>query len=292
MASPPPPPVPSKSGFLEADGHRIWWEYHGGGDREVVCLLNGLAMHTEAWYGFLPQLADRYDVLLYDYPGQGKTEADDVPYFINRFADYLALIADRLSIAKLHVMGISYGGFVALEFGRLHRERLHTLTISGILLSREKLFDMYQDISLRFYGGGDDTFELYTHYMYEKIFGEEFVNRIGASLETMRARFFDRYRNRKRALVRLTEAQNPFFGSLQENMPGYRAIDVPTLVMPGAQDRCIPPWVQRKITDILPNTLWMPIEDAGHVVYIEKTPEFFGTLRRFMASKSLEFATL
>jgi hypothetical protein len=31
---------------------------------------------------------------------------------------------------------------------------------------------MYQDISLRFYRAGPEVFELYTHYMYEKIFGE------------------------------------------------------------------------------------------------------------------------
>jgi 3-oxoadipate enol-lactonase len=285
-----PPPVPSRSGLLQADGHSIWWEYHGDGSREAVCLLNGLAMHTEAWYGFLPQLLPEYDVLLYDYPGQGKTMAEDVPYFIDRFADYLAMIADTLAIERLHVMGISYGGFVALEFGRLHGDRLLTLTISGILLSHEKLFDMYQDISLRFYNSTAEVFEMYTHYMYEKIFGEEFLLKVGPSLESMRARFFDRYKDRKHALVRLTEAQNPFFAALDGNMPGYRAIDVPTLLMPGAQDRCIPPWVQKKITGILPNTRWMPIEDAGHVVYIEKTQQFFEALRAFMSAKSLAFS--
>jgi pimeloyl-ACP methyl ester carboxylesterase len=284
-----PTPIPAKSGHLDADGHRIWWEYHGDGSRETICLLNGLAMHTEAWYGFLPQLLPQYDVLLYDYPGQGKTIAEDVPCYINRFADYLARIADGLGVERLHVMGISYGGFVALEFGRQHRHRLHTLTISGILLSHEKLFDMYQDISLRFYNSGPEVFELYTHYMYEKIFGEDFVLRIGQSLETMRGRFHERYKDRTRALVRLTEAQNPFFGALDENMAGYRAIDVPTLFMPGAQDRCIPPWVQEKVSRILPNTRWMPIEDAGHVVYIEKTSQFFEALRRFMRAKSVDF---
>jgi hypothetical protein len=47
--------------------------------------------------------------------------------------------------------------------------------LSGILLSHEKLFDIYQEISLRFYTVGAELFEVYTHYMYEKIFGEAFA---------------------------------------------------------------------------------------------------------------------
>ena len=30
------------------------WEYVGKGDKEAVCLLNGLAMHTRAWFGIPP----------------------------------------------------------------------------------------------------------------------------------------------------------------------------------------------------------------------------------------------
>ena len=38
--------TPDRSGHLEIDGQRIWWEYHGTGQRDAVVLLNGLAMHT------------------------------------------------------------------------------------------------------------------------------------------------------------------------------------------------------------------------------------------------------
>ena len=35
--------TPDRSGHLEVGKQKIWWEYHGKGDREAVCLLNGLA---------------------------------------------------------------------------------------------------------------------------------------------------------------------------------------------------------------------------------------------------------
>lgn len=276
---------PDKQGRLPLDGHEIHWEYFGRGDREAFCLLNGLAMHTKAWYGFVPRLQPDFDVLLYDYPGQGQSSAHDVPYSIPAIASYLSSILDHLAIGRVHVMGVSYGGFVALDFARLFQQRLHTLTLSGILLSHETLFDMYQDLSLRFYEAGEPLFDLYTRYMYEKIFGEEFATAARDSMEQMRRRFNERYAGRIHSLVRLTEAQNPFFAALDQHMAGYRAIHTPTLVLPGEQDRVIPTWVQRKLLSILPNARWQPIGGSGHVVYLEKPDAFFDHLKRFAQTK-------
>jgi len=244
-------------------------------------------MHTRAWYSFLPRLLDEFDVLLYDYPGQGQSTREDRPCFIPRLGDYLAGIADGLRIERLHVAGISYGGFVALDFARLHQDRLATLTLSGILLSHETLFQMYQDLSLRFYRGSLELFEMYTHYLYEKIFGEAFARGCYANLEPMRARFYDRYKDSRHCLVRLTEAQDPFFGELDANLAGYRTIATPTLIMAGAEDRAIPPAVQRKICGILPNTRFEVVEDCGHCVYIERPDVFFGHIKAFAGRRSV-----
>jgi len=284
-----PAPIADRSGHPERDGRRIYWEYFGRGDREAVCLLNGLAMHTRAWYGFLPLLQPQVDVLLWDYPGQGQSSAEDLPVTIPRFCDYLTDIVDGLGLDRFHLMGISYGGFVALDYARLYQERLHTLTLSGILLSHEALFDMYQDLSLLFYRKGDEVFEVYTHYMYEKIFGETFVRTVRDGLDDMRQRFYERYRDQRHSLIRLTEAQNPFFESLDANLAGYRAIRTPTLIMAGEQDRAIPPWVQRKITGILPCTRFDAVPECGHVVYLERPDLFFGRLTRFVNARTLDF---
>lgn len=277
-----PEKSPDRSGVVGHDGHELYWEIFGEGRRPAICLLNGLAMHTPAWYGFLDRLQPDYDVLLWDYPGQGRSSSHDVPYSIDGIARGFEAILDQAGLDAVHVMGVSWGGFVALEFARLFQERIRTLTISGILLSHERLFEMYQDISLRFYRGGPEVFELYTHYMYEKIFGEEFVRIAWDKLDTMREKFHDRYRQRIHALIRLTEAQNPFFDSLEENTAGYRAIEVPTLVVAGEDDRCIPVRAQRKIIDIIPNARWEVIPEAGHVVYLERPDTFFALLREHM----------
>ena len=283
-------PQPTRSGFIHQDGHDVWYEYFGDGRREAVALLNGLAMSTRAWYGFLPLLADEYDVLLYDYLGQGESSKPDAPYSITRIAQYLTAIMDELGVEKIHSMGISYGGFIALEHARQFHRRLHTLTLSGIILSREELFEQYEAISLRFYRESPERFDLYTEYMYEKIFGEPFVRRVTrAGLEPMRQRFVERYRDDVHCLIRLTEAQEEYFGSLDERMPEYRAVTTPVLIMPGEQDRAIPLWAQKKMLDVFPNSRWELIPEAGHVVYLERPEVFFPTLKAFMRAKSVGF---
>ncbi|MBC8449487.1 MAG: alpha/beta hydrolase [Chloroflexi bacterium] len=207
-----------------------------------------------------------------------------------RFCDYLIQIMDELSIERIHPVGVSYGGFIAADLGRLYQDRLHTLTLSGIILTREILFQMYQDLSLMFYRAPEPAFEIYTHYMYEKMFGESFARRLyGDRMEQGRAKFYDRYHDRKHCLIRLTEAQNPFFENIDHDPDAYRHIMTPTLIFTGEQDRALPPWQQRKLLDILPNSRQIMLPESGHMTYMERGDIFWPTVRAFFAAKSVNF---
>jgi pimeloyl-ACP methyl ester carboxylesterase len=284
--------MPSRTGFVPVENgtRQIYWEYFGEGEREVVVFLNGLAMLTNSWYRTVPFLHPDYDVLLYDYFGQGKSSQEDEPYFINRFADYLIQVMDAAGVDKIHPIGVSYGGFVGAELGRLHQDRLHTLTLSGILLTRETLFQMYQDISLRFYHSTDEVFDIYTQYLYEKTFGEAISRKIyGEAMEKGRFKFYERYRDKKYCLIRLTEAQDPFFANIDNDPDAYRNVRVPTLILTGEQDRAIPPWQQNKLLDILSNSRQVILPECGHMTYMERPDIFWPTLRQFFAAKSVNF---
>lgn len=286
--------TPDRSGFLLLDdgARRVYWEYFGQGQREVVVMLNGVAMSTRGWYRNLAELQPAYDVLLYDYLGQGRSSQEDEPYGIDAFAEYLVRIMDSLGIERIHPVGVSYGGFIAAELGRLFQDRLHTLTLSGILLTRETQFQMYQDLSLKFYTSPDPAFEIYTHYMYEKIFGEAFASRLyGDRLERMRQGFFDDYHGKEYCLVRLTEAQNPFFARIDADPDLYSNVRTPTLLLTGDQDRAIPPWQQARLLEILPNARQIILPGSGHMTYMERPDIFWPAVRRLFEEKSVDWVT-
>lgn len=285
-------PVPDRSGriLVENGTRQVYWEYFGQGQKEVVVLLNGVGMMTRNWYRILPNVHPEYDVLLYDYFGQGGSSQEDEPYSIPKFCDYLIAILDEIKINRIHPVGVSYGGFVAADLGRLYQDRLHTLTLSGILLTRETLFQMYQDLSLRFYRATEPAFDIYTQYLYEKIFGEAFACQIyGTAMEKMRKNFYERYKDKKHSLIRLTEAQIPFFENIDRDPEAYRNIRTPVLILTGDQDRAIPPWQQTKLLDILPNSRQVWVPGSGHLTYQERPDVFWPVVKSFFAAKSVRF---
>jgi pimeloyl-ACP methyl ester carboxylesterase len=111
----------------------------------------------------------------------------------------------------------------------------------------------------------------------------------GASHERTRAKLYGRYYDKKHCLIRLTEAQDPFFQSIDSDPDAYRGIMTPTLILTGKQDRAIPPWQQRKLLDILPNSRQIMLPESGHMTYLERPDIFWPTVRALFESKTVDF---
>ena len=76
----------------------------------------------------LPHLRDAYRVITHDTRGYGETVTDAVE-FSNR-ADIAALL-DHLDEERAHVVGLSRGGQIALDFTLEFPERVHSLTVAA-----------------------------------------------------------------------------------------------------------------------------------------------------------------
>jgi 3-oxoadipate enol-lactonase len=222
-------------------------------------------------------------------PGLGGPPRRDAPCSIPAICESLVRILDRLEIDRVHTQGVSYGGFVTAELGRLFPDRIHTQTLSGILLARTHTFRMYQELSLAFYAHGRDGFDLYTRYLYEKIFSEKFLSRIHDKVERMRGKFHDAFRDHVYSLTRLTEAQDALLADLEANLPGYRAVTAPTLVIAGEHDRCVPAWAQEALTAIYPESRFVLLPRCGHLTYFEEPDAFWGHLRGLTRAKSIRY---
>ncbi|MBZ0233372.1 MAG: alpha/beta hydrolase [Deltaproteobacteria bacterium] len=291
--------VPDRSGELDdaRTGWRIHWDHFGrrGHDRErgreTIVFMNGLGMATDAWYTSVPRVHPEFDVLLFDYPGQGRSTRRDDPCTIPQICELVARILDRLEIDRVHTQGVSYGGFVTADFGRLFPDRVLTQTLSGVLLSSTHSFRMYQELSLAFYAQGAAAFDLYTRYLYEKIFSERFLTRIHDKVERMRTKFHDSYRDQTYCLTRLTEAQDALLAALPEHLDGYRAVTAPTVVIAGEHDRAVPAWMQEALAAIYPASRFVLLPGCGHLTYFEEPDAFWGHLRALARAKSIAYRT-
>lgn len=88
-----------------------------------LLLLPGLASPRDEFAQVLPQLAQRYDVLALDLPGQGASPSlpPEVLPTVTALTDAVERELDRAGLAAAHVLGVSLGGRVALELARRGR---------------------------------------------------------------------------------------------------------------------------------------------------------------------------
>jgi 3-oxoadipate enol-lactonase len=113
-----------QTGFLETSGAQIYHEVEGTG--EPVVLIHAGVANLRMWDAQVEAMKDRYRLIRYDTRGFGKTETDAVA-FSNR-ADIAALL-DHLGEPSAHIVGLSRGGQIALDFALEFPDRVRSLTV-------------------------------------------------------------------------------------------------------------------------------------------------------------------
>ena len=110
--------------FLQTNGARIAYDVAGSGD--AVVLIHAGVANRSMWDAQVDALQDRYRVIRHDTRGFGETETDAVA-FSNR-ADVAALL-DELGESRAHIVGLSRGGAIALDFALEYPDRVRSLTV-------------------------------------------------------------------------------------------------------------------------------------------------------------------
>jgi pimeloyl-ACP methyl ester carboxylesterase len=115
-------------------GHELYYEV--GGEGEPVVLIHGLSFDLSMWDAQMDALTEHYQVIRYDAVGHGQSSGLEgaVPDGSIRQWDYLRDVLDALDIDKAHVVGLSMGGSVAMDFAIVHPDRVATMTSMGGVL--------------------------------------------------------------------------------------------------------------------------------------------------------------
>ncbi len=96
-----------------------------------VVLVHGLATSLAFWYfKVLPLLATDHTLTLYDLRGHGWSTMPPWGYTTADMAADLHALLDHLGISRVHLVGHSYGGAIALHYSVLHPERVSSLTLA------------------------------------------------------------------------------------------------------------------------------------------------------------------
>jgi pimeloyl-ACP methyl ester carboxylesterase len=117
-------------GFAPVNGTRLFYEVRGMGP--ALVLIHGGQLDCRMWGDQFTSFAQHFRVIRYDVRGYGGSYRSDKPY--SDAAD-LADLLDYLKVDKAHLVGLSLGGRIAVDFAISHPARVGSLTLAGPGLS-------------------------------------------------------------------------------------------------------------------------------------------------------------
>ncbi|HVP58510.1 MAG TPA: alpha/beta hydrolase, partial [bacterium] len=119
-----------RSGFIDVEGGKIFYEDAGEGD--VIVLVHDGTLHREVWNGQFPVFARDHRVVRYDRRGYGRSPMPTAPY--SNIEDLNALFT-QLKIERATLMGISAGGGLCIDFTLKYPEKVTALVLVGAVVS-------------------------------------------------------------------------------------------------------------------------------------------------------------
>lgn len=253
------------------DGRTLAWDEAGGGEAPPLLLVHGFAGGRDDFAGVLGALGEDRRVVAVDLPGHGGSEGWDDPsaYGLGALAAWVVTVADALELGAPHLLGHSLGGLVVQRTAALASQRLASLVLmsTGLGALREDRHDHIVGIAVAARDEGPEA------ALARALDGEVVP-------PDEHARFLARYR----AIVPAA-----FVGGARGLLGAaplgafLRGIDIPVLVVHGADDRAWLPNEQRLLVATVQGAEHAVVPDAAHSPQRENPAVWTAVVRDFLA---------
>jgi L-proline amide hydrolase len=284
----------ASEGYVEHRGYRTWYRVSGdlGSGAVPLLALHGGPGSTHHYFAPLERLAPERPVVLYDQIGCGRSDRPtDVEWSVAVFREEVEAVREQLGLDRIHLLGTSWGGMLALEHVLSGADGIVSLVLSSTLASidqwakeqrrlRDALPPDLVEVLERHERAGTYDAPEYEHAM-EAYMDRHFYRgpKPRAELERMEAeRATDVYR----------AMQGPNEWTVTGALRGWDVrrrlveIDVPTLVVRGRFDMCTEP-VAATLVDGIRGARQVVLEESSHTPVLEETERYLDVVRGFVS---------
>jgi pimeloyl-ACP methyl ester carboxylesterase len=255
----------------EVDGLRIAYERVGAGP--ALVLLHGyVGDGRTTWQSQLDDLCDEFTVVAWDAPGAGRSSDPPEAFGTTGYADCLAGFIEALGLEDPHVLGLSFGGILALALNHRHPTVPRSLILASayagwagslsadVAEARLRQALVLADLS------PDEFVETLLPTMFHRATAADTVAAFRASMLEFRPVGF-------RAMARASA----------ENLRGALSrVAVPTLLIYGERDTRAGLPVARDFEAMIGDAKLVVMPEVGHVCNIEAPTDFNHTVREFL----------
>jgi len=260
---------------------KVYYEVYGEGEPLVV--LNGIMMSTMSWKSFTDVLSENHKLILVDFIDQGKTEKAKEYYTQDIQVELLRGLFEHLNFDKVHLLGVSYGGEVAIKFALKYQEKLYSLTLSNTTsYTNHMLKDIGESwiYATKTYDG-PTFFKTTIPTIYSSQFYEENIEWLRKREKLFTKLFTQEWYDAFIRLVRSAESLN-----VTDEL--YK-IKIPTLIIGSEFDIITPIRFQEEINKRIENSKFVIIKNAGHASMYEKPYEFTSIVLGFLKTYDKKF---
>jgi pimeloyl-ACP methyl ester carboxylesterase len=259
---------------IDVGGLRIAYERVGAGPPLV--LVHGYVGDARGTFGAqIDELSDEFTVVAWDNPGSGRSDDPPEEWNLADFADCLAAFIEAVGIERPHLLGLSFGGGLAIEFYRRHRAVPRSLILAdayagwrGSLPPDEVQKRLDQVLAL-----ADLPPEQFVGFVAPTMFSPAAP---AALTEAFAKNISSFHPSGLRTMARAFASVD-----LREFLP---TMQIPTLLLYGEEDMRAPPSVAREMHDAVPGSKLVMLPGVGHLSSIEGAERFNLEVRRFIRS--------
>ena len=94
----------------------INYDYYNNSSTVTLVFLHGWGQNIEMMFPLAKPFLQKYNCLLIDLPGFGKSNEPPYPWSLDDYADMLNELLKKLNIKKVIIIGHSFGGKIALVY--------------------------------------------------------------------------------------------------------------------------------------------------------------------------------
>jgi 3-oxoadipate enol-lactonase len=256
--------------YFDFKGKKVYYETFGQG--KPIVLLNGIMMSTVSWQAFKEVLSTNNQLILVDFLDQGRSDKmEDTPYTQDIQVEVLKALFDELNLTKINLVGISYGGEVALEFSVRHEEYVDNMVLFN---TTAKTTSWLKDIGVAWNRSAGDPLDYYCTTI-PVIYSPKFYNEKNEWMNNRKVLLTEKVFNQKPfmdSMVRLTESSDNH--DVTGELP---KIKIPTLIVSCENDYITPMPEQKLLHELISTSDLVVIPNTGHGSMYER-PVLFTTL--------------
>ena len=254
-----------------ANGVRLQYVEAGSG-YPVVC-IPGNGLSTLMWRHLIPALSERYRAIAYELRGMGGSEAPGRPGVTYTNEDHgkdLEAFLDGLDISHAAIVGHAFGGFVAMRVAIDRPERVGAMVLVNTTAKSPRS------------AVAADWAKVVEAEGMEPLLDETMARWFLERVHREQPEVIQSYREMLGANPPMGYAANARGISRLDLRDELSAIQCPTLVVGGEEDKGIPPSENEKNAEKIPGAQLAIIRDASHTVPEEQAEEFNRTTLEFL----------